>query len=400
MERRHSRRSCTNAQSQPVTYVRLSGDGGREAYGIHAVKVVLLAIDQHDRDVFGISIRQHRVILDGQHFVLNTDSSAHFGHDLLGRFAQVTSTAPDQLHSNHRLILPVATHRAYAAYVESPDVLTSYRHAGQASASAARTTDHASTTSAAFFDVDNTIMRGSSLFHLAVGLAKRKYFRLNEISGFAAKQLKFVLSGSEDMEDMASATEAALSFVEDRSVVELESLAEEIFDAQMVDKLIPGTLALAQEHLDAGQQVWLVTATPQELAAVIARRLGLTGALGTVAQSRAGIYTGHLDGPPLHGLAKAEAVRALAAAENLDLGECSAYSDSVNDIPMLSTVGHPVAVNPDPELRAHAEANEWRIRDFRRRARIRPFIAPTAAGAAGVAVGMLSGYALARLPRR
>lgn len=242
-------------------------------------------------------------------------------------------------------------------------------------------------------------MRGSSLFHLAVGLAKRKYFRLNEISGFAAKQLKFVLSGSEDMEDMASATEAALSFVEGRSVVELEGLAEEIFDTEMVDKLIPGTLALAQAHLDAGEQVWLVTATPRELAAVIARRLGLTGALGTVAESRGGIYTGHLDGPPLHGLAKAEAVRALAVAEDLDLGECSAYSDSVNDIPMLSLVGHPVAVNPDPELRAHAIDNEWRIRDFRRRARIKPFLAPAAAGAAGVAVGMASGYALSRLQR-
>ena len=287
--------------------------------------------------------------------------------------------------------------RAYAACVSAPDVLTSYRRAGQASASAAQYVGEKGSNSAAFFDVDNTIMRGSSLFHLAVGLAKRKYFRASEISGFARKQLKFVLSGSEDLEDMASATEAALSFVQERSVVQLQALAEEIFDSEMIDKLIPGTLALAQGHLDAGQQVWLVTATPQELAAVIARRLGLTGALGTVAESRDGVYTGHLDGPPLHGLAKAEAVRALAAAEGLDLAECSAYSDSVNDIPMLSSVGNPVAVNPDPELRAHALANEWRIRDFRRRARIRPYVAPAATGALGIAVGMASGYAVARL---
>ena len=288
--------------------------------------------------------------------------------------------------------------------VSAPDVLTSYRRAGQASASAAQSTDHSSSGApsgaAAFFDVDNTIMRGSSLFHLAVGLAKRKYFRASEISGFARKQLKFVLSGSEDLEDMASATEAALSFVQDRSVAELQVLAEDIFDSEMIDKLIPGTLALAQGHLDAGQQVWLVTATPQELAAVIARRLGLTGALGTVAESRAGVYTGHLDGPPLHGLAKAEAVRALAAAEDLDLAECSAYSDSVNDVPMLSSVGNPVAVNPDPELRAHAIANDWQIRDFRRRARIRPYVAPVATGALGVAVGMASGYAVAQLRGR
>ncbi|MDA2986362.1 MAG: HAD-IB family hydrolase, partial [Actinomycetota bacterium] len=161
------------------------------------------------------------------------------------------------------------------------------------------------------------MMRGASLFHFAVGLARRQYFNGREIVGFGVKQIKFVLSGSEDLEDMASATEAALSFVEGRSVAELAHLGEEIFDDSMIDKLIPGSLALAQGHLDAGQQVWLVTATPVELATVIARRLGLTGALGTVAEVRNGVYTGHLDGPPLHGLAKAEAVRAIAAREGL-----------------------------------------------------------------------------------
>ena len=289
---------------------------------------------------------------------------------------------------------------SYPADVETPDVLTSYRRAGQASAFAAADIERAISHTAAFFDVDNTIMRGSSLFHLAVGLAKRKYFNAREITGFAGKQLKFVLSGSEDLEDMASATEAALSFVQNRSVHELQELVEQIFDAEMVDKLIPGSLALAQGHLDAGQQVWLVTATPQELATVIARRLGLTGALGTIAESRNGIYTGKLNGPPLHGLAKAEAVRALSTSEGLDLGECSAYSDSVNDVPMLSLVGHPTAVNPDPELRAHAIANEWRIRDFRRRARIKPYVAPVASGAAGIAVGLASGYLLGQMRGR
>lgn len=289
---------------------------------------------------------------------------------------------------------------SYPADVENPDVLTSYRRAGQASASAAMDIEHNVSRTAAFFDVDNTIMRGSSLFHLAVGLAKRKYFNAREIGGFAGKQLKFVLSGSEDLEDMASATEAALSFVQNRSVHELQDLVEQIFDAEMVDKLIPGSLSLAQGHLDAGQQVWLVTATPQELAAVIARRLGLTGALGTIAESRGGIYTGKLLGPPLHGLAKAEAVRALATSEGLDLGDCSAYSDSVNDVPMLSLVGHPTAVNPDPELRAHAIANEWRLRDFRHRARIKPYVAPVASGATGIAVGLASGYLLGQMRGR
>lgn len=278
-------------------------------------------------------------------------------------------------------------------------VLGSYRASGEASAAAARATTTPAG-SAAFFDVDNTIMRGASIFHFAVGLARRNYFSPRDIMGFGLKQVKFVMSGSEDLEDMASATEAALSFVEGRPVDELVGLGESIFDDIMVDKLIPGSLALAQGHLDAGEQVWLVTATPVELATLFARRLGLTGALGTVSEVQNGIYTGKLDGPPLHGLAKAEAIRALAAREHLDLALCSAYSDSANDIPMLSAVGHPVAVNPDPDLRAHARANKWPIHDFRRRAQVRQYAAPALAGAGGIAMGMAAGYVAGRLARR
>ncbi len=282
-------------------------------------------------------------------------------------------------------------------------MLSRYRQAGEASAEAGgadRSTEPRSDpTAAAFFDVDNTIMRGASIFHFAVGLARRNYFTGREILGFGVKQVKFVLSGSEDLEDMASATEDALSFVKGRRVDELVSLSEEVFDDSMVDKLIPGSLALAQGHLDAGQQVWLVTAAPIELASLIARRLGLTGALGTVSEIRNGIYTGHLEGPPLHGLAKAEAIRALAAREHLDLSRCSAYSDSSNDIPMLSIVGTPVAVNPDPALRVHARENDWKIRDFRRREQVKRFALPAVSGIGGIAVGVAVGYAAARARR-
>ena len=282
------------------------------------------------------------------------------------------------------------------------DLLSSYRLAGQASASAADAiaTPHAPARSAAFFDVDNTIMRGASIYHFAVGLAQHKFFNARQIWGFGVKQLKFVMSGSEDLEDMASATEAALSFIEGRRVEELTALGDTIFDEIMVDKLIPGTLALAQAHLDAGEEVWLVTATPVELASVIARRLGLTGALGTVSESVDGVYTGHLVGPPLHGLAKAEAIRALAEREDLDLAKCWAYSDSSNDIPMLSIVGNPVAVNPDSTLRNHAKDNDWRIRDFRRREQFKHAALPVAAGVGGVAVGLAIGFAQGRMSRR
>ena len=283
-------------------------------------------------------------------------------------------------------------------------VLPAYRRAGQAAAAAADVEPEAGApfdpTAAAFFDVDNTIMRGASLFHFAIGLARRRFFDARQVVGFGRRQLKFVLSGSEDLEDMASATTSALSFVEGRRVAELVDLGEQIFDGEMQDKLIPGTLAIAQAHLDAGQRVWLVTATPVELATIIAQHLGLTGALGTVAEVQDGVYTGRLVGAPLHGLAKAEAVRAIAVRERLDLARCSAYSDSANDIPMLSLVGHPVAVNPDPMLRAHARENDWPIRDFRRRAKARQAAAPAAAAGVGIGLGMAAGYAVGRLVRR
>ncbi|MFY9331593.1 MAG: HAD-IB family hydrolase [Candidatus Nanopelagicales bacterium] len=286
----------------------------------------------------------------------------------------------------------------------APGMLGAYRTAGEAAAAAtdvlAQTMRGKSDpTGAAFFDVDNTLMKGASIFHFAAGLARRRFFSSSELVGFAAKQLKFVLSGSEDPEDMASATEAALSFVQGRSVHELIDLGQEVFTDSIVDKLIPGTLALAQGHLDAGQRVWLVTATPVELATIISSHLGLTGALGTVSEVVDGIYTGHLVGSPLHGVAKAEAIRALAEREDLDLSRCSAYSDSANDIPMLSSVGHPFAINPDGTLRNHARANDWPIRDFRRRAHVRK-AAPGFAAGAGIAAGISLGYAAGRLSRR
>ena len=281
-------------------------------------------------------------------------------------------------------------------------VLAAYRQAGRASAAAAEVGPDIGSTdrsAAAFFDVDNTLMRGASLFHFAAGLARRRFFTAAQITGFARQQAKFVLSGAEDLEDMASATESALSFVNGRTVAELVDLGQEIFTDSLVDKLIPGTLALAQGHLDSGQRVWLVTATPVELATLISSHLGLTGALGTVSEVVDGTYTGRLVGAPLHGMAKAEAVRALAEREGLDLQRCSAYSDSANDIPMLSIVGRPIAVNPDSALRAHARDNDWPIRDFRRRAQVRR-AAPAVTAGLGVIAGVSAGYAIGRLTRR
>jgi HAD superfamily hydrolase (TIGR01490 family) len=220
-------------------------------------------------------------------------------------------------------------------------------------------------TAAAFFDVDNTMMVGASIFHFARGLAARKFFTTADLVGFAWQQLKFRIGGRETTYSTTTGRDTALSFVAGRPVAEITALGEEIYDELMADRIWAGTRALAQMHLDAGQRVWLVTATPVELALIIARRLGLTGALGTVAESVDGHYTGRLVGEILHGPAKAHAVRALAVTEGLDLRRCTAYSDSVNDVPMLSAVGTAVAVNPDSELRDVAKERGWQVRDFR-----------------------------------
>jgi HAD superfamily hydrolase (TIGR01490 family) len=275
--------------------------------------------------------------------------------------------------------------------------------AGEASAAAARVEGPASIPgepdpqAAAFFDLDNTVLRGASIFYLARGLYARRFFGTRDIARFAYQQVRFRL-GAEDMEHVAEIRSTALSFIAGHSVAELTQISEEVFDELIADKVWPGTRAIAQMHIDQGQRVWLVTATPVEVATIIATRLGLTGALGTVAEHEDGVYTGRLVGDLLHGPAKAEAVRALALREGLDLERCSAYSDSANDIPLLSLVGHPCAINPDAELRAHAREQGWRVRDYR--GKRKTIALSTAAGAGALGGAVAAGVVAVRRTRR
>jgi len=254
-------------------------------------------------------------------------------------------------------------------------------------------------TSAAFFDLDNTVMQGASLYYFARGLAARRYFTTGDLVRFGWKQVRFRLLAHEHAGDISEAREAALAFIAGWKVEDVRRLSEEIFDELMRERIWAGTRALAQAHLDRGEQVWLITAAPVELGQVIAEHLGITGALGTVAEARDGVYTGHLVGEMLHGAAKETAVRALAAAEGFDLARCYAYSDSVNDLPMLRAVGHPVAVNPDASLRRHARAHDWQIRDFRSARKAAKVAVPATLAAGVVAGAVISGVALTRRRR-
>jgi HAD superfamily hydrolase (TIGR01490 family) len=272
--------------------------------------------------------------------------------------------------------------------------------AGAASAAAAEVEDSLTVdpdpTGAAFFDVDNTMIRGASIYFFGKGMAGRGLITTSDLLRFGWQQLAFRIRGTEDLEAVAEARDKALGLVAGKSVAEIVAYGEEIYDELMERRIWSGTRALAQQHLDAGQRVWLVTATPVELARIIAQRLGLTGALGTVSEVEDGRYTGRLVGEPLHGPAKAEAVRALAEREGLDLSRCTAYSDSSNDIPMLSSVGHAVAINPDSRLREEARTRGWVIRDFRTGRKAAKIGIPTAAGVGALTGGVVAGLALRR----
>lgn len=271
--------------------------------------------------------------------------------------------------------------------------------AGQASAAAAeveRAAPVPDPLAGAFFDVDNTLMRGASIYHFARGLAARKMFTARDLARMTWGQLFFRLRGAENSDHIDAAREAALAFVAGHKVADIVRLGEEIYDESMAERIWAGTRELTQRHLQAGQRVWLVTATPVELASILARRLGLTGALGTVAETRNGVYTGRLVGGLLHGEAKAAAIQALADREGLDLARCSAYSDSLNDMPMLTLVGHPNAVNPDLGLRTQARNHGWPVYDFRSGRKATMIALPIAAGAGAVAGGMAAGAAVHR----
>ncbi len=250
---------------------------------------------------------------------------------------------------------------------------------------------------AAFFDVDNTLMRGASIYYFARGLAARKMFGPRDLTRLAWSQISFRLRGMENADHIDAAREAALAFVAGLRVDDIAGLGEEIYEETMADRIWAGARELTQQHLRAGQRVWLVTATPVELASILAKRLGLTGALGTVAETADGRYTGRLVGGLLHGQAKAAAIKALAEREGLDLAQCSAYSDSANDLPMLELVGYPSVVNPDACLLREARSRHWPVHDFRSGRRATLLALPVAgAGAVAVAGGMAAGIALRR----
>lgn len=217
----------------------------------------------------------------------------------------------------------------------------------------------------AFFDVDNTLMKGASVYYVGREAFRRGLISWRDIALFGWHQFRFLAVG-ENREHLATAKDRALGLVGGHTEEALTALAEEIYDRDFAPKLWPETVELTQEHLAKGHEVWLITATPQLVAQVIADRLGLTGALGTRVQALDGVFTGALDGHVIHGEEKAAVAEDFARERNAELADCWAYSDSSNDIPLLSLVGNRVVVNPDAKLLAHALEHGWTVLPLKR----------------------------------
>jgi HAD superfamily hydrolase (TIGR01490 family) len=248
---------------------------------------------------------------------------------------------------------------------------------------------------AAFFDVDKTLLPGSSLYLLARGMYRRGFYTWRDIAGFALGQVTFRVTGAEGKRGMEAARESALAFIEGKSQADMLQLGQDIVVEVIGPRIYPGMRRVIDVHHVNGDRTYLVTAAPRELAERIAAYLGMDGALGTQGELVDGVYTGRLIGPVLHGPAKLDAVVGLAAEEGIDLRDSSAYSDSVNDRPMLEGVGHPVAVNPDRQLRDLAAQRGWPVQDFRKRRRLWLFWLPT-----GLAAASGAGAAAVTLRRR
>ncbi len=220
---------------------------------------------------------------------------------------------------------------------------------------------------AAFFDLDNTLLRGSSSFLFGKAGFERNYINRRDLYRFAWQQFRFIWRG-ESAGMMKHIEDRALGLVAGHKASELQQMVIDVFPDYIAPKLWPETVRIAQEHVAKGREVWIITASPTEMAAHIAKQLGLTGGLGTtVARNAEGILTGELEGRPLHGKRKLAAMKKLAKERNLSLKRSFAYSDSANDLPMLTHVGHPVAVNPDKNLERYAKAAGWKILDFKKR---------------------------------
>ncbi|HKI66133.1 MAG TPA: HAD-IB family hydrolase [Solirubrobacterales bacterium] len=218
---------------------------------------------------------------------------------------------------------------------------------------------------AAFFDLDKTLMAGSSGMQFARVAARRGLVGRRQLASWGVEHLRYRLRGVSDERttEVLRGVRELLSGVPARG---LERMNPEVM-AAILPRVYPQMLDEVQNHQDAGRPTFIVSAAGSGVVEPLAAVLGFDGGVGTRYEvGEDGRLTGRFDGPFVYGPGKVEAMQAFAAEHAIDLAESYAYSDSLSDLPMLRAVGNPVVVNPDPELAAIAREEGWQSMRFER----------------------------------
>lgn len=237
-------------------------------------------------------------------------------------------------------------------------------------------------TAAAFFDLDRTLMAGSSAYHFGRAMYKAGGVSRRQIANDALEQLRFRLRGSTD-EGVNALLERVMAGIKDKRVSDLARMRPDML-AGILPRVYPQMIRVVRDHQDAGRPAYIVTAASHEMAEVLAIVLAMDGSVGTRSEVADGVYTGRVDGPFVYGAGKAQAMREFAETRGIDLESSWAYSDSASDLPMLEAVGHPVAVNPDLKLAEVAKREGWEVLRFEKLGhRLRIATAVLVAGAVG-----------------
>ena len=223
-------------------------------------------------------------------------------------------------------------------------------------------------TTAAFFDLDRTLIAGSSAFVFARAARDAGFIRIQDFAVDALKALKFRFFGSTDNSSI-EVRERILAAAGGLRQSDLVGLNDMVLP-ELLGLIRPEARALLDQHHAAGRETWIVSASPIEIVEPLAQALGMTGGIGTVGEVENGVYTGKLAGPFCYGEGKAEAITALAAQRNIDLANSWSYSDSMSDLPMMKIVGSAVAVNPDAELTELSRKQGWPVVVFAQRSKM------------------------------